>query len=214
MSKISWVDKVYKRYKDTGNLIPEGQRRLYEKIRDEWAWGRTVVDIGCSIGIGSNILAHQARHVWGIDINEEALDFANRAYSRPNLTFAKLDIENPPTRPLASFEVLVMSEILEHLKEPETGLGVIKRFFIRKKGNTIGFITIPNINNEEVKKRDTENKLHLHRWTAGDFYALMTKHFEAVTMYSVDKLDKWLPEEMVDGNTKDGLIVAKVERPK
>ena len=39
----------------------------------------------------------------------------------------------------------------------------------------------------------------------------MTRHFNAVVMYSAEKLDKWGNEEMVDGNTKEPLIVCKVE---
>lgn len=207
---ISWLSRDIKRFKEIGTLIPALQRRIYEKISEEWCSGRTVVDLGCSIGIGSNILSHWARWVWGLDINKEAVKFGQLAFGRPNLEFAIFDIENPPTRKLATFEVIVASEIIEHLEKPEMLLNLVKRFF-NPKGGSMAFITVPNINNEEIKKRDAENKLHFNRWTAGEFYNLMTTHFQAVVMYSAEKLDKWEDLEMVDGNTKEPLIVCKVE---
>jgi 2-polyprenyl-3-methyl-5-hydroxy-6-metoxy-1,4-benzoquinol methylase len=199
-----------KRYKERGVLIPEPQQKLYEKIRDFWIGGRTVIDVGCSLGIGSNIMSHSARAVWGVDVNAEAIDFASKTFRRPNLDFAVLDLENPPTRELAKFEVVVMSEVIEHLVDPEAGLNTIKRFF-SQKGGTIGFITAPNYANEVSRENEAKHGFHLSHFTAGEFYELLTRHFQSVTMYSVDKLNQWNQEETVDGDSKDYLIVAKVE---
>lgn len=210
---ISWVDRIFKRYKDIGTLIPHRQRKLYEAIQKYWVSGRTVVDIGSSCGVGSNILADGARHVWGVDINEEAVRYATRAYKRSNLDFAVLDIENPPTRSLSTFEIVTAIEILEHLENVNTGLDTIKRFF-NPKLNTVGFITCPNFANEKVKENEKKHGLHLNHWTAGDFYKLMIENFEVVTLFSVDKIKQWNNEETVDGDTKDYLIVAKVEKAK
>jgi len=209
-NEISWIDRDIKRFKETGVIIPVGQKKIYEKISEEWVSGRTVIDIGCSIGIGSNILSHHARFVWGVDINKEAVEFANLAFARPNLNFAVLDVEHPPTRELSRFEVIVVIEILEHLKDVQAGLNTIKRFFSTRE-KSMCFITAPNLNNEEVKKRDAENKLHLQHWTAGDFYKLMIDNFQSVVFYSGDNLKKWTNDELTDGNSKAGLIIAKVE---
>lgn len=209
-TEISWVDRVNKRFHDIGQVIPTKQRKLYEKIRDHWTSGRTVIDIGCSLGVGSNILSHTARHVWGIDINEESINWAKQVYDRPNLSFELLDIEHPPSREVSKFGVVVAIEIIEHLADLDTGLQTIKKFF-SDKHQTVGFITIPNINNDDVKERDQNNHLHNYHWTAGDFYGLMIQHFKSVTLYSVDKLETWSHEETVDGNTKDPLVVAVVE---
>lgn len=209
--EVSWLDRGIKRFHDLGIVIPDGQRKLYEKIRDHWAQGRLVMDVGCSIGVGSNILSHSARHVWGVDMNEEAVKFADQVFARPNLSFDIYDIEKSSTRELAKFEIVVVSEVIEHLTDPTIGLSVIKKFF---KPDTIGFITAPNINNEDVKKRDSDNELHLQHWTAGEFYSLMIQNFASVTLYSVEKLNQWNQEETIDGDSTDGLIIAKVEGAK
>jgi len=209
--KLSWIDKDVQRFKDTGYLIPKEQVRIYSRIRDHFVTGRTVIDVGCSVGVGTNILSHMARHVWGIDMNEEAIRFATNMYARPNLSFDLLDIENMNTRPLAQFEIVVMSEVIEHLTDVELGLNNVKKFFSDKM-QTIGFITAPNINHERVKNADANNPLHVNHWTPGEFYSLLTRHFRHVVLYSNSKLDQWTQEETTDGNdTTSRIIVAKVE---
>ncbi len=207
-NEISWLDREIKRFHELGTLVPARQIKLYEKIRDEFAGGRTVVDIGCSVGIGSNILSHEARFVWGIDINKEAIEFATLAFKRPNLDFAVVDIENPPTREFAKFELVVMSECIEHLADVETGLGMVKRLMGK---DAITFITCPNGNNPEVIAHENEHGFHIQHWKAGEAYSLLIKHFKSVVMYSVDRLETWDESETVDGNTNDYLLLFKCE---
>jgi 2-polyprenyl-3-methyl-5-hydroxy-6-metoxy-1,4-benzoquinol methylase len=207
-AEYDWVQRVFQRYKEVGRLMPERQEKLYQKIRDEFVAGKVCIDVGCSLGIGANILSHEARYVWGVDINPKNVDFAKKMFKRPNLDFEVIDIENPPTRELAKFEIVTMIETLEHLEQPEVGLQNLKRFFAP---SGIGFITIPNQANEEVLVNEQKHNLHLQRYDAGGFYQLMTKHFNSVVMYSADKLDGWGQEVTVDGSSKDYLILAKVE---
>lgn len=209
-ASISWLDKVYKRYKETGRVIPEMQEKFYSSIERTFASGKTVVDVGMGIGIGSNILARSARFVWGLDINEESIDFGKKVFKRSNLDFEYYDIENPPTRAIAQFEIVVVSEIIEHLENPEVAINNLKRFF-SDKASTIGFITVPNINNPSVKERDAKNPLHLHRWTPEEFETLMKKHFKEVSLYSIGRLDQWNPSEMCDISSTDDLICVKIE---
>lgn len=210
-AEVSWVDRVFKRYKETQRLIPERQEKLYRKIAMEFAGGKTILDVGCSLGVGSNILAYEARFVWGIDINKEAIDFAQKAFKRPNLDFEVIDIENPPTKELAQFEIVVMSEILEHVEQPEVALQNLKRFM---QPSAMAFITCPNEANEEVRINAAKHGFHISHWNAGQFYELLTKHFNSVVMFSVDKLDVWDQPETVDGTSTDYLIVGKCEGPK
>lgn len=209
-SEVSWLDKIIKRFKEIGTAIPLLQRGIYEAIMNHYAGGRTIIDIGCSIGVGANIMAHTARHVWGVDVNEENIRFAKQVFERPNLSFDLYDIEHPTTREFAKFELVTCIEVIEHLEDLEMGLATIKRFFSDEL-NTVGFITAPNIANEHIREVDSKNQLHLNHWTAGDFYELMIKHFRSVTLYSAEKINSWEQDETVDGSSTDKLIIARVE---
>src|SRR3990167_8983829 len=98
-----------------------------------------------------------------------------------------------------------MIEVLEHLVNPEQALQNLRRFFTK---DTVAFITIPNCANGDVINNEQKHGFHLHHWNAGDFYALMTKNFASVVMYSVDKLENWGFNETIDGNSTDYLIFA------
>ena len=209
-AEYDWISRAFSRYAERGLLMPPLQRKLYKKIGEGWCGGRTVVDIGSGLGIGSNILSHTARHVWGLDVNKDNVHLATQAFARPNIEFAILDIENAPSREISPFEIVVCVEVLEHLEDYNKGINSLKRFFSDKL-QTVGFVTVPNINNPDIKIRDDKNELHLHRWTPGEFYDLMIKNFKSVTLYSVEGLKNWDMTETVDGSTTDELIVAKVE---
>lgn len=235
---VSWVEKGLKRYLDIGYVIPKMQHNVYEKISEHWCSGRTVIDVGCSLGVGSNILSRNARYVWGIDMVEDNIRFANHMFKRDNMEFYQMDIENPPTKEFAKFEVLVMIEVLEHLADPILGLETIKNKFFnntwrdsgkREEGGnpifvpnrvppkgasgTVGFISVPNTANPKIKVADAKNELHLNHWTPGEFYELMIKHFKHVTLYGGEDIKGWDHGNTVDGNTMNRLIIAKVEEP-
>lgn len=208
---ISWLDRDIKRWREVGTLIPTNQLKVYQKLRDI-ATGLTIIDIGCSIGVGANILSHTARHVWGIDVNEEAIKFANDTFARPNLGFNTFNIENLGPRERAKFDMVLMAEVIEHLEDFDTALNNMKTFFHEK---SIGYITTPNKNNPDLAKDGLpNNELHVREWTSGEFYDLMTKHFEHVVLYSIPKLDIWSMDETIDGSSQDTPMIAKVEGPK
>jgi len=208
-TEVSWLDRDIKRFHDLGTMLPLNQIKIYEKIRDI-SEGLTVVDVGCSVGVGANIISHRARHVWGIDINKENLKFANHVFARPNLSFEYFDLENPPSRELAKFNIVLMSEVIEHLDNPENGLHAIKRFFNDK---TVGYINTPNRNNPNLDGDVPKNPLHIKEWRAGEFYELLIKHFRSVVLYSVPKLNVWNHDETIDGNATDTPMIAKVQLP-
>lgn len=206
----SWIDRVHKRFKDTGKLIPDTQRDIYKKIAS-WCGGRVVFDVGCGLGIGSGILGERARFVGGLDVNGDNIKFAKEAYDRDNLEFYPFDIEHPETREWSEAEVIVCVEVIEHISDLPTAMHTIKRFFGK---NAVGFITIPNIANSEIKERDDKNELHLNHWNAGTFYEFLIEHFASVTLFANDKLKEWGIDETVDGNSTAPIIIAKVEGPK
>jgi SAM-dependent methyltransferase len=210
-NEISWLDRDIKRYKEIGMLIPNIQRSIYEKISKHWCTGKTVVDVGCSIGLGSNILSHNARHVWGIDINEESIGFAEHIFSRPNLEFAVMDIEKVPERPLSNFEIVVCMEVLEHLPDFYDGLSNLKGFFSNQL-NTIGFLTIPNLQKKRVAEKDAINELHVNHWQPGEMYGILIEHFNFVTMFSNRKIERWGQDETFSSDdAKSEIVVYKVE---
>lgn len=88
---------------------------MVEQVR-----GNSVLDVGCSQGITSIILAKQGKRVVGIDYEYEQIEYANKDKEKhgigDNLTFLCGDFIN--TKIEEKFDTVIMGEILEHLFNP------------------------------------------------------------------------------------------------
>jgi spore maturation protein CgeB/ubiquinone/menaquinone biosynthesis C-methylase UbiE len=117
-------DRISELYK--GEIFaPETQSIARERI--DWmcrqAEGQKVIDIGCSQGIVSILLAREGFQVIGVDTNAQAIEYANsdRAKEPPEvqqrLAFVLGDICGAEL-PEQQFDTAIMGEFLEHLDRP------------------------------------------------------------------------------------------------
>ncbi len=126
-------------------------RESQEACRDRVHWmcaqvvGERVLDVGCSQGIASLILAREGRQVVGIDIRQEAIDQALAEVAdlppaaRGNVTF---QVVTPGRFPFEdhSFDSVLLGEIIEHTTRPEELIDEAVRL-LRPEGRVI--ITTP-----------------------------------------------------------------------
>lgn len=206
------VDKIYKRFKETGILKNETQRWIYEAIAKDWCIGKSVIDLGCGVGWGTNILGREAIGAYGLDISGESINFANQMFGNQKIKFDTSNVILEEIRPTATFDIVCAIELIEHIKDYETFLSNIKRFHNRKR-NTVFFISSPNRNNENIGKDSPNNEYHVREWTAGEFYDILTKFFRAVVLYSCEEEDMFVKNLTADGNSLYSPILAKCEIP-
>ena len=74
---------------------------------------KIVVDIACGTGYGTYMISENAKHVTGIDISKETIDYANKHYNRKNLKFVVGNIIKIPL-PSNSVDVVISFETIEH----------------------------------------------------------------------------------------------------
>lgn len=204
------IEWALERWKNKGIIIPDEQRKIYQAIA-RVSNGKSIVDIGCSFGVGSSILAHRAMGVWGIDLEEGLVSLAKALYASPRLSFDKVDLlALPTTRPFATFDVVCLLEVIEHLPRDKWDAAItnLKRFF---KETTVGYISTPNRNAPSIGNDHPNNPAHTYEATAGELYEIFIKHFKSVTLFSVEKLDRFDMSETVDGNSQETPILIKVE---
>lgn len=82
----------------------------------QWCWGKRVLDLGCGAGYGSFMLSWVAKSVLGVDIELDAVVFAQNKFKAHNLSFLAKDITDTT---LPGADVCVMFEVLEHLDCPQ-----------------------------------------------------------------------------------------------
>jgi len=144
MSAIVWPDQINQAYK--GELGAEAGRKARDRIN--WmcaqAQGETVLDIGCSQGIATLLVAREGFKVVGIDISEDAIAYA-RAEQQKELPSVAERIEFIWTD-LAGldaglqFDTVIMGEVLEHQAQTERFL---KRAASHVKAGGTLVVTVP-----------------------------------------------------------------------
>src|SRR3990167_8980212 len=165
--EIDIFERSMNRYREKGIFLPQKQREMYEAIKNDiivWeklSLKRKVVDVGCGIGIGSNILSQESIFVWGIDKSEKNIEVARQLFARrrlPQVTFDIVDLITFP-RETAKFQIVTLIEVIEHIKDASKALQMLKARF--GKEDTIFYISSPNRNADELSKEKPENEYHV-----------------------------------------------------
>jgi len=111
---------------------------IINRIRDKLAYvkNKRILDIGCGSGLLSEFLTEKNR-VYGIDIVKKNVD---DALAR-GLRASRCDIEKGLSFKSNEFDVILCTEVLEHLQNPDIVIKEIHRI-LKRKGEV--FITVPN----------------------------------------------------------------------
>lgn len=106
--------------------------------------GMKVLDLGCGRGFYTKALAllHPGVQISALDLNEEYLNQAIKLATEKNVSFVKADARDLPFI-AESFDFVVCSEVLEHIKEDGEVIMEIYRV-LKKEGKVI--FTVPSSN--------------------------------------------------------------------
>src|SRR3990167_2288256 len=221
--KEQWATNI-RQFEKTGVLLWHPTRNIYEFIKTwcldkvtahvqypKYIWKPKIVDVGCGIGVGTNILSEEADFVWGIDKNLNSIKFATQAFSRikngiyysSQVTFEQMDIMED-SREFLKFDVVVVVEVIEHIKEAKRFIETLIRKFDKRKPEdpTTYFFSTPNRNNDKIQKDRPKNSYHVREYTSEEVMNLLRGFFSNVELFN----DKG---ERVEGDTKHTPILAK-----
>lgn len=129
----------------TSDLFDE-HRRKFHLSRYEFACSFVnnlyVADIACGTGYGTEILKLRgnARHVIGIDIAEEAIDYAIKHHNPLDTEF-KVGSANNTKLPSESIDAIISFETIEHVDDD---LEMLKEFFRILKPGGLLICSTPN----------------------------------------------------------------------
>lgn len=234
--ELDLISRMHGRFKGTGLIMPHTQRRIYESLRDSFQEDvkkmpgfpkritrPTVVDVGCGVGVGANILSREAEFVWGIDSNAESISYATQCFAReknniyytPQVSFDVVDALDEP-REFMHFDYVACIEVIEHIpRDQAVSLLKFLNRFVRKEKNgawaegadrTRIFLSTPNRNSSTLQQDTPRNEHHCYEPTAGEMYEFLIQHYRHVTVLNA----AFVPQDL---DTTDTPLVYKLEIP-
>ncbi|MGE5417986.1 MAG: class I SAM-dependent methyltransferase [Acidobacteriota bacterium] len=143
--------------------------------------GREVLEIGCSEGFGTVLLAEFARRVVGVDVDEAAVQDAKKAFDVEKVEFRCLDFLGAE---IGQFDGAVSLDVIEHIYPENESL-----FFesICKNLKEHGICIIGTPNQEADKYASPQSKAgHVNMYTWDRLRDSMDKYFHNVFMFSAN----------------------------
>lgn len=135
---------------------------------------KVVLDIASGSGYGTKMLSSSAKKVYGVDVNEVAVNYATKHYGSKNIEYKVGDGELIPL-PDNSVDVVVTFETIEHIKDYEKFVAEVQRVL---KPEGLAIVSTPN---------DLEfaegNHFHLHEFEYTELTSLLKKYFKNITPY-------------------------------
>ena len=118
------VDRINELYR--GEIFTD---ETQQAARDRIHWmcaqavGDTVLDVGCSQGIASILLAREGFNVTAVDTHPESVAYARAEFAREadlvqqRLKLVEADLASLPLQP--GFDTILLGEVLEHQSHPQ-----------------------------------------------------------------------------------------------
>jgi len=151
-------------------IVGPSRYKRVKLVEKEIFPGAVVLDAGCNIGEIGKYLIFKGCIVYGVDLNP---NFVKTAKS--NGVFATVCPIEEITYPNNFFDVCFISEVLEHLYNPEEGVAQLYRV-LKPGGKLVGTVPIPD------HKFSSHSKYlwiwHHHNFTVASLRSLLEKFFK------------------------------------
>ena len=162
---------------------------VYEWVAERCG-GLEVVAMACGEGYGSDVLAHRAARVVGVDANPDAHEHARLRYSGPRLSFVRELVE----RYAESCDAVVFLQTIEHLERPREALDNFRS--ILPPGGVV-YVSTPNVLTLAPPGAvRSDNPWHVREYSPEGLRSLCRASFEHVELWGVFHAGKLRAHEL------------------
>lgn len=146
-------------------------------IVSQYIQGKIVLDIACGEGYGSNLMSQKASFVYGVDIDNRAVQEAKLKYKKENLEFI---VGNASKIPIdeGKIDVVVSFETIEHHDMHDEMMSEIRRVL---KSTGILIISTPD-KLYYSDERNFKNQFHIKELYKQEFVDLINENFSKMQL--------------------------------
>ncbi|MHB8561746.1 MAG: class I SAM-dependent methyltransferase [Thermoplasmataceae archaeon] len=175
------IGEYLKEYKKQGNHV-----KRYNFAR-KFVSGKKVVELGCGFGAGGVLLDKYVTSYTGIDIDEEAIKYAN-THVAPLCNKATYELLSESYNHIDDIQadVAICYEVIEHVNDPEKLLTMLKRM-VKQDGKII--LSTPNGLSSLGNKSLFRSPFHVNEFSPKELYELCSK-FGKVMFFGEKRIDR------------------------
>lgn len=210
-NKLDFTGERYVSDLDSAQISYEHWHRYL--FAAQYVKDKVILDIACGEGYGANLLAQSAKRVVGIDIAQDAIDFAQENYKKDNLAFLRGSADQIPIIENNIFDVIISFETIEHISEEmqKHFLIEVKRLlkhdgiFIVSTPNKLLYSDIPNYQNE----------YHIKEFYEDEFSNFLKNYFVNVSLLGqkvITGSNIWPLQSELNGLSFSEFIIDKMEQ--
>ncbi|MEM8782850.1 MAG: class I SAM-dependent methyltransferase [Planctomycetota bacterium] len=148
---------------------------------------RSVLELGCSEGLGTMVLAESASRYHGVDLDADAVATAARNWATPTRTFETCDFlndERGEAKVFGTFDGVVSLDVIEHIApdaEPKYWRAVTGNL----ADDGVAVIGTPN-QTSEAYASPMSKAGHINLFTFERMHATLHGHFENVLLFGLN----------------------------
>jgi 2-polyprenyl-3-methyl-5-hydroxy-6-metoxy-1,4-benzoquinol methylase len=147
----------------------------------QFAQNGCVMDAGSGAGYGSACLAdHGAKRVLGVDVSPQAVAFSQHYLPRSNAEYRVMDLQQISGCPTQQFDLVVSSNVLEHLPDVAAFLRAVWRL-VRPEGALL--VAVPPVTSDADRAANLANPYHLNIWTPRQWHHAISEFFGHIESY-------------------------------
>lgn len=143
--------------------------------------GKSVLELGCSEGIGAPILSEFATQYTGIDLDKEAIEYANKNWGSQKLRFIADDFMG---KEYGNFDTVISLDVIEHIY-PEYESQYINTISKNMGEDGICIIGTPNITASAYASPASQEG-HVNMYDHDRLKESMHKLFHNVFMFGIN----------------------------
>jgi SAM-dependent methyltransferase len=150
--------------------------------------GKRVLDVGCGCGYGAHYLALSgAGEVVGVDISQEAVEYAAARYAYPGLTYRVMDCRRLPAQ--QPYDLITCFELIEHVDDDRAAVDSLAAALSE---DGLCLISTPNADTYVAGGEGGSNPFHCREYRRDEFERLLRTRFAGVRLLEQRWVDAML----------------------